>query len=95
MASVMKSLRADGADRQGFRTILAGPMQEPYGRFCVAPGHQLGFNDLKAIEIHGFIEAIAGLRTEPFNFRAGLRVQKLVEAIQQSAAECRWVTVAD
>ncbi len=83
----------DATDRpgqRGFRTILAGPEHEPYGRFCVAPGHQLGFNDLKAIEIHGFIEAIAGLREEPFNFSAGSRVQQLVEAVQLSAAQGRW-----
>ena len=40
----------DGAGRRGFRTVFAGPEHEPYGAFCVAPGHQLGFNDLKAIE---------------------------------------------
>ena len=84
----------DSPGQQGFRTIVAGPEHAPYGRFCVAPGHQLGFNDLKAIEIHGFIEAIAGLRAEPFNFRAGLRVQQLVEAVHRSAAECRWHAVA-
>ena len=27
---------------------------------CVAPGHQLGFNDLKTIEVADFLEAIAG-----------------------------------
>ncbi len=81
---------ADVRGRQGFRTIVAGPEHEPYGRFCPAPGHQLGFNDLKAIEINGFVEAIAGLREEPFNFRAGARVQRLVEAVRLSAAERRW-----
>ena len=28
---------------QGFKTILAGPAHEPYGNFCPAPGHGLGF----------------------------------------------------
>lgn len=61
---------ADAKGRQGFRKIEAGPDHAPYGRFCVAPGHQLGFNDLKAIEVAGYIEAIAGARPRPFNFRA-------------------------
>ena len=38
------------AATQGFRTILTGPAHPPYGAFVPAPGHQLGFNDLKVIE---------------------------------------------
>jgi predicted dehydrogenase len=84
---------ADAAGRRGFRRIEAGPEHDPYGLFCVAPGHQLGFNDLKAIEVARFIDAIR-TRSEPFNFRAGQRIQGLVEAIQQSALEERWATLA-
>ncbi|WP_283195129.1 Gfo/Idh/MocA family oxidoreductase [Rhizobium sp. AN80A] len=84
---------ADAKGRQGFRKIEAGPDHAPYGRFCVAPGHQLGFNDLKAIEVAGYIEAIAGARPEPFNFRAGLRIQTVIEAIQRSSREQSWLTV--
>ena len=81
---------ADGRGRQGFRRIEAGPDHSPYGLFCVAPGHQIGFNDLKAIEVAGFVAAVAGEGPEPFGFRAGLRIQTLVETIQASAAEGRW-----
>jgi predicted dehydrogenase len=84
---------ADAAGRAGFRRIEAGPDQPPYARFCVAPGHQLGFNDLKAIEVAGYLDAIAGRRSEPFNFRSGLRVQTLVEAIQKSSQAARWLDV--
>ncbi|MGI9425075.1 MAG: Gfo/Idh/MocA family protein, partial [Hyphomicrobiaceae bacterium] len=80
----------NAAGRHGFRTIVAGPEHAPYGQFCVAPGHQLGFNDLKAIEVAGYINAIAGLAPEPFNFRSGLRVQELVESIQASARSGVW-----
>ncbi|MDP6217872.1 MAG: gfo/Idh/MocA family oxidoreductase, partial [Alphaproteobacteria bacterium] len=69
------------------------PEHTPYGNFCVAPGHQIGFNDLKAIEIAKFADALAGLGTEPFNFRAGWRVQHIVETIQKSAAEKIWLAV--
>ncbi len=84
---------SDRSGREGFRKIEAGPHHEPYGRFCVAPGHQLGFNDLKAIEISGFINAIAGKHPEPFNFRAGHRIQKLVETVHQSSEQGRWLDV--
>ncbi len=83
----------DAAGRRGFRRIEAGPDHAPYGRFCVAPGHQLGFNDLKAIEIAGFLDAVAGRGAEPFNFLAGLRVQELVETIHRSARETAWCGV--
>ncbi|API57739.1 1-carboxy-3-chloro-3,4-dihydroxycyclo hexa-1,5-diene dehydrogenase (plasmid) [Rhizobium leguminosarum] len=84
---------ADATGRQGFRRIEAGPDHKPYGLFCVAPGHQLGFNDLKAIEVAGYVNAIAGKAPEPFNFRKGLRIQTLVETIQNSAREEKWMDV--
>jgi predicted dehydrogenase len=83
----------DPAGRRGFRRIEAGPDHDPYVRFCVAPGHQLGFNDLKAIEVAGFVHAIAGEYPEPFNFRAGLGIQKLVETIQSSSMKSAWEQV--
>ena len=84
----------DARGRQGFRRIEAGPDHPPYGRFCIAAGHQIGFNDLKTIEMAGFLDALAGRIPEPFNFRKGLRIQTLVETIQNSSREERWLDVA-
>ncbi len=84
---------SDARGRQGFRRIEAGPDHAPYGLFCVAPGHQLGFNDLKAIEVAGYVNAISGNAPEPFGFRKGLRIQTLVETIQASCREQRWLEV--
>jgi predicted dehydrogenase len=84
----------DAAGRRGFRRIEAGPDHDPYGLFSVAPGHQLGFNDLKTIEVARFLAAIAGKRPEPFNFRAGERVQALVEAVHDSARRKAWVDIS-
>lgn len=86
-------LTSDPAGRRGFRRIEAGAEHPPYGRFTPAPGHQIGFNDLKAIEMAGFLDAIAGRAPEPFPFRAGLRIQSLVEAIQASSRERAWKDV--
>ena len=82
----------DAQVRQGFRRIEAAATHPPYGLFCVAPGHQIGFNDLKAIEVAGFLAAINGDGPEPFNFCAGLRVQALVEQIHRSARERCWLS---
>lgn len=84
---------SDAKGRQGFRRIEASPDHAPYGLFCVAAGHQIGFNDLKAIEVAGYINAIAGA-AEPFNFRKGLRIQALIETIQASSRAQAWADVA-
>lgn len=81
----------DPVGRRGFRRIEAGPDHPPYGLFCVAPGHQLGFNDLKAIEVARYLDAVVGRTPEPFNFRAGLRVQELVETIHRSSRAGAWM----
>lgn len=83
----------DPAGRRGYRRIEAAPDHAPYGNFCVAPGHQIGFNDLKAIEVAGYIRAIGEQNPEPFSFRKGQRIQHLVESIQRSARSSSWVEV--
>ena len=83
----------DTKGRRGFRTIFAGPEHEPYGAFCVAPGHQIGFNDLKAIEVRDFLQAIAGFPAKGPDFREGYEVQNLVERSYQSSRERAWVAV--
>ena len=83
----------DASGRRGFRTILAGPEHEPYGSFCVAGGHQIGFNDLKTIEAHDFLLAVAREATGHADFREGWEVAKVVEAIYGSARSGRWTTI--
>ncbi len=93
----MNELKLYGADqsaaRAGYKTILAGPAHGDYARFCPAPGHGLGINDLKVIELHNFIRAVErGERFYP-GFDEGLAVQRVMEAIEASAAERAWVHV--
>ncbi|MDE1993123.1 MAG: Gfo/Idh/MocA family oxidoreductase [Rhizobiaceae bacterium] len=79
---------------QGFRKILAAPAHRPYGRFIPAPGHGLGFNDLKIIECRELIGAIAGEAASVVTFVDGLRIEKTVHAMAQSFHERRWVEIA-
>ncbi|MHA7874233.1 Gfo/Idh/MocA family protein [Roseivivax sp.] len=75
----------------GYRRIEAGPSHPPYDRFCPAPGHHLGFNDLKVIEVAELIEAHASnARCNP-DFREALAVQETVEAMQASSKARGWV----
>ncbi len=84
---------SDKKGRAGFRKIFAGPDHEPYGSFCVAAGHQIGFNDLKTIEVSDFLRAIAGEKVGHADFREGLEVQRTIEAIYRSAASTAWTRV--
>ena len=83
----------DETGLRGFRKVFAGPEHEPYGAFCVAPGHQIGFNDLKAIEVRDFLAAIAGGPRLGPDFSEGFEIQKLVGLAYQSARERRWLDV--
>jgi predicted dehydrogenase len=80
--------------QEGFKTITAGPDHPPYGAFCPAPGHQLGFNDLKVIEVKTLIDAITG-NGKPFpDFREAYEVERVVDAVRLSSAESRWVSLS-
>lgn len=87
-------LTSDPAGEQGFRTILSGPQHEPYGRFVPAPGHGLGFNDLKTIECRELLMRLSGADARVIDFDAGLEIERTVHAMARSHAEQRWVDVA-
>lgn len=73
------------AAEQGFATILTGPAHPPYAAFCPAPGHQLGFNDLKVIECAQLLRAIAGDGHAGPGFAEGLAIERVIHAIAASA----------
>jgi predicted dehydrogenase len=86
--------RATGAARtDGFTTILSGPVHEPYGRFVPAPGHGLGFNDLKVVEAHEVLAAIAGQPARIIDFVAGLEIERAVHAMAHSHHTGQWTPV--
>jgi len=70
---------------QGFTKILAGPCHPPYGEFCPAPGHQLGFNDLKVIEASTLLNAIRVDTVAEPDFEQAYQFEKAIHAIAQSA----------
>jgi predicted dehydrogenase len=83
----------DPAGRRGFRTILTAPEHPDYAAFCPAPGHGLGINDLKIIELRNLIRGIATSEPAQPDFREGLRVQQVMEAIERSHSQHGWVEV--
>ena len=84
---------SDRPTEQGFRTILSAPHHPPYDRFIPAPGHNLGFNDLKVIECRQLIGRIRGEESAGITFDDGILIERTVAAAGKSFQEGRWVEV--
>jgi predicted dehydrogenase len=84
---------SDRATEQGFRTVLTAPHHKPYDRFVPAPGHSLGFNDLKIIECRQLIGRICGEDTVAITFEEGIQIERTVDAMARSFQQGRWVEV--
>ena len=81
---------SDNPAEQGFRTVLTAPVHAPYDRFIPAPGHGLGFNELKLIECHELLNAIAGKPARVIGFTEGLGIERVVHAMAKSHREASW-----
>ena len=81
--------------REGFKLIPAGPAHNDYGSFCPAPGHQLGFNEIKAIEVKDIVRSLLERQHFSPGFREAARVQAVVDAMLLSSRERRWVKVTE
>ncbi|WEK49910.1 MAG: Gfo/Idh/MocA family oxidoreductase [Candidatus Kaistia colombiensis] len=81
------------AAEQGFRTILTGTAHPPYDRFIPAPGHGLGFNDLKVIEARELMRRIAGEPAHLIEFATGLQIERSVDAMARSHMTRGWVDI--
>jgi len=85
----------DEGPLRGWRSIHITDGEHPYMSQWWVPGLQIGFE-------HSFIHALAdflkGLETgesvQP-DFKDALRTQQVCEAVLTSAAECKWVDVAE
>ena len=83
----------DRPGRAGYRTLLSGPDTPPYGNFCPAPGHGIGFNDFKVIEIYELMESIAAGKPVLTDMEAGAKVGRIMDAVLDSADKRAWVSV--
>lgn len=88
---IWESGKSSGFD--GFKKIESGPDHFPYGNFCPAPGHHLGFNDLKVIEVAQLIDMVLDGEKNFTDFREGYHVQCTVDAIHRSASSGNWEKV--
>jgi len=94
MNEVQLYLAEGAAETQGFRTILTGPQHPPYDKFIPAPGHGLGFNDLKIIECRELIGRLRGEQAVVVDFQDGFRIERIVDAVATSFAKGSWVDLS-
>ncbi|WP_425274913.1 Gfo/Idh/MocA family protein [Pseudomonas allii] len=91
----LNELRVCRAGQDGFQRLLAGPALPGYAAFSPAAGHQLGYNELKTLEVQELMLALAGQGTDGTDFEAAWEVERLATAIRVAAREERWVHVEE
>ncbi|GAA3232477.1 Gfo/Idh/MocA family protein [Nonomuraea helvata] len=80
----------------GFERILVTEPEHPYVGAWWPPGHGLGYEHTFTHEVKDFLEAVAAGTDPSPSFADGLRVQRVLEAVEQSAAEgSRYTNVED
>lgn len=85
--------QSDDPRIQGFRTIQSGQYHEPYSAFLPNAGHTLGFIDVKICELHQLLTAIVEDKPCWANFEDGLKIEKVMDAIDRSALSGKWLDV--
>jgi len=83
-------------DREkGYKKVYIGPEHPGYGAFFGLAGIGLGYNDQKIIEAHDLITAVAlGQPVQP-DVRFAYGVNKVIDAVDVSCREHRWVGVSE
>lgn len=88
-------LTSDAEDVQGFRRVLATDPSHDYAEAWWPPGHTIGFEHTfihEMLELSNAIEE--GRQPEP-NFRDGVKCQAVLEAVDRSIEQRRWVPIAE
>ncbi len=95
MAELKLYRQDDPANRQGFRTLLTGPLHPDYAAFCNGAGHGIGFNDMKTVEVRDLVNGVAANTPMWPDFEEGWRVSRVLDAIALSHEMARWVAVEE
>lgn len=85
----------DAPDVQGFRRVLATDPAHAYMEAWWPPGHTIGFEHTFIHELVELLAAIRDDRRPSPNFTDGVRCQEVLEAVERSIAEKRWVSLRE
>lgn len=83
----------DPSGERGYKTILIGPDHPNYAAFFPIAGCGLGYNDQKIVEAHDLVVAVAKEEKAFPDFRFGLEINRIVDAVSLSTVERRWVRI--
>jgi predicted dehydrogenase len=78
----------------GFRTVLCTERDHPYVSAWWPAGHTLGWEHSFTHTVHDLVQAIAAGTPAAPDFDDGVRVQRVLAAIERAAASRRWEPVA-
>lgn len=84
---------ADPKGMQGFRRIQVNEAEHPYINAWWPPGHIIGYEHTFVHVVYDFLKAIDENKIPSPNFRDGVECQKVLEAVEKSAKEERWVKI--
>ncbi|PZE21207.1 Gfo/Idh/MocA family protein [Paenibacillus xerothermodurans] len=83
----------DADDVQGFRRVLATDPAHAYMDAWWPAGHTIGYEHTIIHEVVELMQALEENRQPVPNFEDGVRCQEVLEAVERSVAERRWVRV--
>lgn len=86
---------SDDEDVQGFRRVLATDPAHAYAEAWWPPGHTIGFEHTFIHEVLELTDAIREGRQPVPNFLDGVKCQAVLEAVERSIEQRRWVEIAE
>ncbi|KOF09277.1 dehydrogenase [Planococcus glaciei] len=84
----------DKEDVQGFRRVLATDPAHAYAGVWWPAGHPIGYEHTFTHAFVEFLDAIKEDRQPVPNFNDGVKCQQVLEAVEQSVKERKWVDVS-
>ena len=83
----------DPEDKRGFRDIIVTEGVHPYAGAWWPPGHIIGYEHTFVNTFADFVKAVVGKKSVQPTFEDGLRNEKVLAAIEQSAKTRSWVKI--
>lgn len=85
----------DAEDVQGFRRVMATDPAHAYMDAWWPAGHSIGYGQTFTHAVVELLNAIAEDRQPEPNFHDGVKCQAVLEAVEKSVAERRWVSISE
>jgi predicted dehydrogenase len=86
-------LYVEEGPNSGFRTILVTDGKHPYVGAWWPPGHIIGYEHSFTHTVYDFLRAIAEQKLPSPSFEDGYKNQRVLDAIERSAREGKWVKI--